>query len=1050
MTTSRKLGLLLAVLLGASVASALARETGASDGDILTGDGRADCQHRIDLYDCYGDGWNGNTLDVLVNSVTVLSQITLPSGPGPLSFYFNAATGDTIQTIYYPIGGWPYEPYYMIYGGLGFLLGQDGGNCQQPTGITVIGNCTPLTLGACCVQCVVCTQESEPTCLAMGGVWLGENVLCAPLLCTTDYCWPGAETCDEYISRVQIGAIDNSSGCEPDAQPPNYADYTNLSTDVHVGADTSLVVTNGNPVWEADYCAVWIDWNRDCSIDSSERVGLRAGVGPYTFTIPPPVGAQLGWARMRIAISYYYTPDPCGLQLYGEVEDYALHIVEAPGACCAPDGTCSQALPSECSGEYGGSFTQCAGVDCNSNGADDFCDITNGASRDCNWNGILDECDIANGTSLDCQPDGIPDECEVTPGCGWQIDDGMSESTWGLPDAGELCWMNHMFAPSWDVVGHIAACFGSPSYPGFAGVVAGQSFRVYVWSDPNQDGNPLDAVFLGEATGTVEPDSIDTDVVQMVTISPPIAVNGSFFIGASVVTAAGGRPAPADDDGWTGPPDQGFLTFNSVPFDPSNIAANLYPMSALGYPLTVFLLQGAGAFSSDCNHNGRPDECDVPPPMGNCEGPDCSQDCQPNGIPDECEPDCQPNGRPDDCDIASGTSLDCQPNGIPDECDIDPTDPDENGQVSPDCQPNGIPDECDIASGTSQDCNNNGIPDECDIANCPPDELWCCDCQGDGIPDGCQLWTGAPRDVLQWDDGSSEGSLGLTAGGELCWMVHFTTPEPSCTVTGIKTCFGTPLYPGASGVSAGQPVRVYVWNDPNGDGNPTDAAFLGEATAVVNGSSIDSDVFQTVAINQPINGSFFIGASVVTSTGYPAPMDEHGPQYNQAWVTFNVVPFDPTNLASLYNMTDIGYPCNWLLRAEISCGPLANDCNGNQIPDECDIGVEWGGPCYSNTPCFPWECESDWNHNGIPDSCEPCGDLDSDGDVDLDDYWMFLDAFGSCIGQPKYNAAADLDGDGCVTLVDYQAWRMCYLMANGKEFVAPKPKPMPAPAKKSP
>ena len=54
------------------------------------------------------------------------------------------------------------------------------------------------------------------------------------------------------------------------------------------------------------------------------------------------------------------------------------------------------------------------------------------------------------------------------------------------------------------------------------------------------------------------------------------------------------------------------------------------------------------------------------------------------------------------------------------------------------------------------------------------------------------------------------------------------------------------------------------------------------------------------------------------------------------------------------------------------------------------------------------------------------------------------------MGQAGYNAAADMDGDHCITLVDYQMWRCYYKMANGKDFVAPKPQPMPAPAPKVP
>jgi hypothetical protein len=66
-----------------------------------------------------------------------------------------------------------------------------------------------------------------------------------------------------------------------------------------------------------------------------------------------------------------------------------------------------------------------------------------------------------------------------------------------------------------------------------------------------------------------------------------------------------------------------------------------------------------------------------------------------------------------------------------------------------------------------------------------------------------------------------------------------------------------------------------------------------------------------------------------------------------------------------------------------------------------------------------------------------CGDFDNDGDVDTDDFYFFLDAFGSCEGDEKYEEACDFDGDACITLVDYQMWMQCYRDANGKSFVAP-------------
>ena len=46
------------------------------------------------------------------------------------------------------------------------------------------------------------------------------------------------------------------------------------------------------------------------------------------------------------------------------------------------------------------------------------------------------------------------------------------------------------------------------------------------------------------------------------------------------------------------------------------------------------------------------------------------------------------------------------------------------------------------------------------------------------------------------------------------------------------------------------------------------------------------------------------------------------------------------------------------------------------------------------------------------------GDLDNDGDVDLNDLAALLAAYGSCVGEPDYNPDADLDESGCVGLPD--------------------------------
>ena len=57
--------------------------------------------------------------------------------------------------------------------------------------------------------------------------------------------------------------------------------------------------------------------------------------------------------------------------------------------------------------------------------------------------------------------------------------------------------------------------------------------------------------------------------------------------------------------------------------------------------------------------------------------------------------------------------------------------------------------------------------------------------------------------------------------------------------------------------------------------------------------------------------------------------------------------------------------------------------------------------------------------------------------VDELDFYFFLDAYGTCDGDLKYQAVCDFDEDNCITALDYQAWIACYRDATGKRFVNP-------------
>ena len=102
--------------------------------------------YTVNLYDSYGDGWNGGLLDVQVNGVVVLDNITLSSGAGPVAYTFSANAGDIIST-FYTAGSWAYENSYEILDPNMAVIATDGDpGVTAPTGLNVpVPLSAPLT-----------------------------------------------------------------------------------------------------------------------------------------------------------------------------------------------------------------------------------------------------------------------------------------------------------------------------------------------------------------------------------------------------------------------------------------------------------------------------------------------------------------------------------------------------------------------------------------------------------------------------------------------------------------------------------------------------------------------------------------------------------------------------------------------------------------------------------------------------------------------------------------------------------------------------------------
>lgn len=146
---------------------------------------------------------------------------------------------------------------------------------------------------------------------------------------STDYCNSTAIPWNDWIERVQLGSIDNTSFKE------QYGNFTDQSTILKKGVPSQIVITMGHGYWiYNEYYQVWIDLNHNGSFESSERLLNVFVPAAGNGTNPPPVFGSItiptyaldGLTRMRVSMQRNQVVGPCSTSGYGEVEDYTVNI----------------------------------------------------------------------------------------------------------------------------------------------------------------------------------------------------------------------------------------------------------------------------------------------------------------------------------------------------------------------------------------------------------------------------------------------------------------------------------------------------------------------------------------------------------------------------------------------------------------------------------------------------------------------------------------------------------------------------------------------------
>ena len=101
------------------------------------------CDYTIRMWDEYGDGWNGCSVDIYINGVKTYANLTLPSGLGPIDHKFNVENGDSIHVTFNSVS-WPDECEFWVFDKNMNVIYKDGLNYTTPT-----AKYTFIALGAC-------------------------------------------------------------------------------------------------------------------------------------------------------------------------------------------------------------------------------------------------------------------------------------------------------------------------------------------------------------------------------------------------------------------------------------------------------------------------------------------------------------------------------------------------------------------------------------------------------------------------------------------------------------------------------------------------------------------------------------------------------------------------------------------------------------------------------------------------------------------------------------------------------------------------------------
>jgi len=229
------------------------------------------CSYSLNLLDSYGDGWNGSTMDVLVDGVAILDDVTLATGLYQGIETFAVSEGADVTTIWNGGGVWDSEISYEILDTDGAVVGT-GGNAPNGTNDIISGTIT-----------AVC-----PSCPAPGGIQASLSSGSEAVISWTD---TGAAAGYEIVVQIAGTGVPTTAGTVTSSNPLTLTGLSsNTAYEVYLRADCGSAVLSS---WSSPVNFTTGPACGDTIYDSGGSTGEYSNNELFTTTIFPETPGDL-------------------------------------------------------------------------------------------------------------------------------------------------------------------------------------------------------------------------------------------------------------------------------------------------------------------------------------------------------------------------------------------------------------------------------------------------------------------------------------------------------------------------------------------------------------------------------------------------------------------------------------------------------------------------------------------------------------------------------------------------------------------------------------